>query len=828
MRITAALIFSLISSSLSAAEPIDYLRDIKPIFAKSCIGCHGPQKERGGLRLDTAELLLKGGNSGTVVEPGKSSDSLLIHAVTGTNGVLLMPEKGTKLSDKEIALLRTWIDQGARPPKSELTQTATTSAKQRHWSLVAPVRPAEPPVRNSAWVRNPIDRFILAQLEKEGLAPSDPADRVTLIRRLSFDLLGLPPSIAEVDEFVNDKRPDAYEQLVERLLASPHYGERWGRHWLDAARYADSNGFNKDGARQIWKYRDWVINAFNRDMPFDQFTIEQLAGDMLPNATLDQKVASGFHRNTTLNLEGGVDKEEYRVESVVDRVNTTGSVFLGLTIGCCQCHDHKYDPISQREFYQLFAFFNNADEPQLEIAPPELIQKRNANREKVKQLEAELKKLEAGAGAQLVEWEKKLTAAERSKFGETLAVAISVRAEKRTESARRIVMLEFRKTLPAAVALLKQIDEVNKSNPAIPFTLVMEERKEPRQTFIHIKGDFTRKGVPVVPGVPVALHPLSESAASLLSSGKRLNRLDFAHWLIDLRNPLTARVTMNRVWQNYFGLGLVETENDFGTQGARPSHPELLDWLAVEFPKRGWRLKEMHRLIVTSATYRQASRNRADLATRDPRNRLLGRQNRLRLEAEIVRDAALAASGLLQSQIGGPSVFPPQPEGLFSFTQLAGQYWKTTNGPDRFRRGMYTHFWRSAPYPALSVFDAPESTTTCTRRMRSNTPLQALTLLNDLAYFECAQGLAKRILAESQGNDQERIRLAFRLCLSREPKPHELQRLSQLLKQEQTGTVEVASLNGAPKVPPTSANNFNAWVAVSRALLNLDEFITRE
>ena len=608
----------------------------------------------------------------------------------------------------------------------------------RHWAFIPPVRPALPQVDQHHRGLNPIDRFVLARLEKEKITPSPPADRVTLIRRLALDLTGLPPRIDEVDSFLNDDRPEAYGRLVDRLLASPHFGERWGRHWLDVARYADSNGYSVDAPRSIWKYRDWVIAAVNHGLPYDEFVIEQLAGDLLPNATVDQKVATGFHRNTQINEEGGIDKEQFRIESIVDRVATTGTAFLGLTVACAQCHDHKFDPITQREYYELFAFFNNADEPTLEIP---------------------------AAG--------ELAPGEKAKRGPTK-------------------------------------------------TLVMEERAQPRETFIHIKGDFTRQGETVAPGVLKTLHPLAATAHP--------TRLELARWIVDRRNPLTARVVVNRIWQQYFGRGLVETENDFGTQGALPTHPEVLDWLATELMSQRWSLKAIHRLIVASAAYQQSSRVRPELAAVDPNNRWLARQSRLRLDAEIVRDVALAASGLLQSRIGGPSVFPSQPEGVMNLGQSSRE-WKVSPGADRNRRGLYTFFWRATPHPALMVFDAPDAFSACSRRPRANTPLQALTLLNDQGFFDCARALAGRVLRESPADDA-RIDYAFRLCLARRPALEEKQRLNQLLVQQlnaedgppREGTAGEAKAGQARPEPRETA----AWTAVCRVLLNLDETITRE
>ncbi len=594
----------------------------------------------------------------------------------------------------------------------------------------------------------------------------------------------------------------------------------------------------------MWKYRDWVIDAFNSDLPFDQFTIEQIAGDLSPNATLQQRIASGFHRNTLINEEGGIDLEQFRVESIVDRVNTTGSV------------------------YQLFAFFNSADEPTLELPTSEQQGRRNQIRARIEELKQSVRAVDNTSNAKRLEWERSLTATARAKLPPTVNGILDVPEHQRDAQQLQTIRAAYRfgdqarnlvgglgqplpflgaahlQTVLFRFSVEKQITELKKSEPAVVSTLVMEERKAPRPTHVHLGGDFLRKGARVSPEVPSVLPPLPELGAHRIGIP---NRLDLARWLVDPRNPLTPRVTMNRFWERYFGLGLVETENDFGMQGSRPTQPELLDWLATEFIAQKWSMKAMHRLIVTSSAYRQSSRNRPELSIIDPRNRLLARQSRLRLEAEVVRDVALSASGLLSQKVGGPSVFPPQPEGVFRLTQIPRE-WKASDGPDRYRRGMYTHFWRSAPHPALTVFDAPEATTACTHRNRSNTPLQALTLLNDQAFFEFAQGLAIRVLGSSplptggeglgargqQANatDCERIRYAFRLCLARSPSNFEQERLGALLSQQradfQSDSGEAHLLVPAKLPSGIDSRELAAWTTVARVLLNLDEFITRE
>jgi hypothetical protein len=781
---------------------------VQPVLKTNCLPCHNQRNRMSGLALDSRTDVLTGGNRGAAVAPGAPADSTLIHAVE-RRGDLKMPPGG-KLKDEQIAVLRKWVEMNLPWP-------AEAGAKKRpgwdHWSFQPPRRPPVPPVKQTAWVRNPIDSFILARLEQEGVRPSPEAGRETLLRRLSLDITGLPPTPAETRAFLADTSADAYEKVVDRLLASPHYGERWGRHWLDLARYADSDGYTIDGPRQIWKYRDWVIHALNRDLPFDQFTIEQIAGDLLPNATTDQLIATGFHRNTTSNFEGGIDFEQYRVEAVADRVATTGAAFLGLTLGCARCHDHKYDPVSQREFYQLFAFFNNTDEitteaersefhrPVLELPTPEESARRAAHKAQVTALRREL-------AVYVKELSKR---------------PVSPGDPPRHKDA-------------GLVERLSNLRTVTRREPPITSTLIMRELPEPRQTYIHLGGDFLRKGAPVSPGVPAVLSGTSVSGS----------RLDLAKWLVSKNNPLTARVTVNRMWQAYFGKGLVETENDFGLLGARPTHPDLLDWLAMEFMDKGWSQKAIHRTIVTSAAYRQSSHHRKELEEIDPYNRLIARQERLRLEAEIVRDAALVASGLFTPTVGGPSVYPPIPEGAMAVTQVKRE-WPTATGPDRYRRGMYTFFYRSAPHPGLALFDAPDATSACTRRVRSNSPLQALTLLNDEAFIEFARATAKRIVKEAGPSDSARIDFAFQLAMGRQPRPVEKDRLSSFLaaqreeynsdptsaslmvvKEQVFDSSPGGNLAGEETVDPKQVPELAAWTAMARVLLNLDDFMTRE
>jgi hypothetical protein len=801
--------------SAQTTKKVDYLRDVKPVLARHCVSCHGAAKARGGLRLDSAKGIRKGGKEGPTLVPGKSHESLLIAAVLGEGSTDRMPLDRPPLSPDEIGALRLWIDQGAIAPQAE---SSVANAARSHWAFIPPHRPEVPRTNTSTLPSNAIDRFILSRLEARGLSPSAMADRVTLLRRVSLDLTGLPPTPAEYRAFCRDTRPEAYERVIDRLLSSPHYGERWGRLWLDQARYADSNGFNIDAPRSIWKYRDWVIGALNQDMPFDQFVIDQIAGDLRPHATIDQRVATGFHRNTQINQEGGIDVEQFRIESVADRVNTTGTVFLGLTIGCAQCHDHKYDPISQREYYQLFAFFNNADEPDLEIAAPAALAVRDRVRAEINGFHRELATRFPDLETREERWEATVDLAFKQAQGAVARVAFDLPRDKRSAEQRRALvelMLTHDSSFKNEHAKLSSLQT---REPTFVTTMVVQERaRNPRVTHVHLGGDFTRKGDRVKPGVPAALPALEETHTG--SSG---DRMDLAKWLVDRRNPLTARVAVNRIWRAAFGRGIVETDEDFGTQGSAPSHPELLDWLACELMERDWSLKHIHRLIVTSATYRQSSRAQREGTAIDPDNRLLWRQGRLRLDAELIRDSALFCSGLLSRRVGGPSVFPPQPDGVMTLGQMKRE-WKAEIGPNRYRRGLYTFFWRATPFPFLTTFDAPGGVQACTRRLRSNTPLQALTLLNDPAMVETARGLADRIIRErpDPAGDRARIDHAFELCLGRPPTDAELAAVERLLDQEFEESREKGSCGG-------ELQETGAWMALARVLLNLDEFVTRE
>jgi hypothetical protein len=727
----APAVLLVLPATARAADPVDFARDVRPLLSNSCFKCHGPASQMGKLRLDSRDAAVKAG----AIVPGSPDKSSLVERICdpADDGRMPPAEAGDRLTPAQVQTLKAWIAQGA-----EYTP---------HWAFQRVQRPAVPNTKHET--RNTIDRFVFSRLAKAGLTPSAEADRPTLIRRVTLDLTGLLPTPAEIEAFLADRSPDAYEKVADRLLASPHYGERQARHWLDMARYADSNGYTIDGPRSIWPYRDWVIKALNTDLPFDQFTVQQLAGDLLPNATTDQKIATGFHRNTAFNEEGGTDPEQFRVERAVDRANTTGAVWLGLTVGCAQCHTHKYDPITHHDYYRLYAFFDSCDEPTMPIG----------GSPKLEDTIAKLNHMEF--------WLQK-------NGGDRDDIA-RIRAE------------------------------VKKEQGKITTTLVMRERAAPRQTHVQIRGDFLRKGDPVEPGFPAALGTSPVSAGK-----KRLTRLDLARWLVSRDNPLTARVTVNREWQKFFGRGLVETENDFGMQGSLPTHPDLLDWLAAEFVEdAGWSMKKLHRLIVTSATYRQASAARPDLTAKDPRNLLLGRQSRLRLEAEVIRDAALTASGKLNAKVGGPGVYPPQPKEVFAFTQ-SQRTWPESKGPDRYRRGVYTYIWRQSQHPLLTTFDGADAQTACTKRNRSNTPLQALHLANDPVFVELATELGRRVEKDGGPDDAARVRFAYRACFARDPSSQEAARV-------------LAYLDAQRKTNPATA-----WPATARVLMNLDEFITRE
>jgi hypothetical protein len=1045
-----------VGTELSAADEgipkeVQFNRDVRPILSENCFQCHGPDvhQRQAELRLDSREGAIAEHDGGKAVVPGDVKASRLVQRIISTVADERMPPEktGRKLTQLQIETLRRWIEQGAK--------------YEQHWSLIAPRHDEPPQVKDAAWLKNPIDRFVLARLQKEGLAPSPAASKETLLRRVSLDLTGLPPTPEEREAFLADDSPQAYEKVVDRLLNSPRYGERMAMHWLDLARYADTNGYNNDEDRTQWMWRDWVIDAFNRNQPYDQFIAEQLAGDLLPNSTSQQKIATAFNRNHVLTTEGGIIDEEYRVEYVADRVHTTATVFLGLSMQCARCHDHKFDPLTQRDYYSFFAFFNNLAEKnvgynQAKVAEPFI---KVATREQQVELdqfatrktELERKRTDRAAvvDADLEKWEREILATgklpvspeglvhafhfdeakgnqisdaldakrngviagnakwsagklggalefdgqtfvplgEVGAFEQSEAISISawinlasheastvlskmdeansfrgydliieqgrvashivhhwpdnglkviakdplplnswhhiavtydgkakgsgvavyidgkpqpveittdslsgkdtIKTDKpfhlgrRTSSAPFRGMLDefqlYRKALSAAeVAALAQgqapagiadilktpitertaaqkeslkryylenVDETSRMSAAelgqiekkqaeveksFPATMIMQEMPTPRQAFVLSRGQYDQPGASVNPGVPASLPPLQ--------AGVPANRLALAKWLVDPAHPLTARVAVNRWWQLYFGTGIVETVEDFGSQGAWPSHPELLDWLATEFIRGGWNVKEMQRLIVTSATYRQASRVSPAMLERDPKNRLLARGPRFRLPAETVRDNALAISGLLKEKIGGPSVKPYQPDGLWQDVSVERRaVYKQDEGDGLYRRGMYTFWKRTCPPPGMMTFDAPDRETCTIRRARTNTPLQALVLMNDPTYLEASRKLAERVLKNSGDNDKTRLAQLYRLVLCRDPHAGETATLLPLLgktrerfKAAPEKAKQLLKIGDSPRDEKLDAGELAAWTTLCSLVLNLDEAITKE
>jgi mono/diheme cytochrome c family protein len=1030
-RLLIALVIAAcgVGPAAHAAEQVDFQRDIRPILADNCFKCHGldAAARKGKLRLDAREYALKGGRSEQpAIVPGKLDAGELIRRIESTveTDVMPPPKSGKKLTPQQVDLLRRWVASGAN--------------YQQHWSLVPPIRPELPQVKNTGWARTPLDAFLLARLEREGLKPAPEASKETLLRRLSLDLIGLPPTPEEIDAFLKDESPQAYEKVVERLLASPHYGERWARHWLDAARYADSDGFEKDKPRQVWMYRDWVVNAFNRDLPYNQFIIEQIAGDLLPQPTQDQRVATGFLRNSMINEEGGIDPEQFRMEAMFDRMDALGKSVLGLTVQCAQCHNHKFDPLTQEDYYRLFAYLNDTNETNMAAYTPADQKKRAEVLREFRRSEAVLKQRAPDWRKQMEAWEEsvrhdqpawsvvkvenlgdngqrylhhadgsltawgyaptkwtakfsgqtnlkriggfrlelltdpnlplggpgrsplglfalteftvdvadpktpekttkvKLVSATadfgndekpleamfddrtgkkritgpvtfaidgkddtawgidagpgrrnvdrkavfvpdkpielpegailtfhlkqahggwnsddnqnnnlgRFRFSvtdaehpvadplpKTVRDVFALPPERRTPAQIDAVFAYWRTTMAEWKEANHQIEELWKQHPTGASQLTMASRPMHRTTFILNRGDFLKPERPVTPGVPAALPALPAEAEP--------NRLGLAKWLVARNSPTTARAFVNRVWQAYFGTGLVATSEDLGIQGEPPTHPELLDWLAVEFMDRGWSIKHLHRLIVTSAAYRQSSKVTPELLRNDPSNRLLARGPRFRVEGEAVRDIALAASGLLNPKLGGPPVYPPAPDFLFKPpTSYGPKTWTEDKSEERYRRALYTFRFRSVPYPVLTNFDTPNGDASCVRRVRSNTPLQALTTLNETLFVECARGLAQKVLAEGGTADRDRASYAFRRCTGRQPNEKELGvLLAFLAKQTERFSAEAAKpwdlAANDPAHPPKLPNDVTpaqaaAWTALSRLLLNLDETITKE
>jgi mono/diheme cytochrome c family protein len=787
--IVTVLAGSWLARTAAAAPPApSFAADIKPLLSNRCVRCHGPDDAtrqgggEGGLRLDTpagasADL---GGHAAIV--PGDPAASALIDRISSTDPATVMPppEAGEPLSPEQIEAFRAWIAAGA--------------TFERHWSYVPPTRPAVPVVEHAGLVRSPIDAFVLSRLEREGLAFQPEADRAVLARRLSLDLVGLPPTPEAVDAFVADPAPDAYERYVDRLLADDGYGEHQARQWLDLARYADSAGYADDPPRTIWAWRDWVIRAFDANMPFDEFTKRQIAGDLLPEASLDDRIATAFHRNTLTNSEGGTIDEEFRTVAIVDRVNTTMSTWMGTTMACAQCHDHKYDPLSQKDYFRLYAILNNtADADRRDESPVVQVAWEPVDAPRRK-LDSEIAELERG-------------------IPELRKPAPKDRPEPpEFQPARRLV------------------DDLRKQRAGMPAVTVpvLEELagEKRRVTKIQLRGNWQNLGEEVSEGVPGGFHPLAGG------DGSRVDRMALATWLVDPANPLTARVVVNRLWERFFGIGIVSTSEEFGSQGELPSHPELLDWLATELVARNWDVRAIQRLIVTSAAYRQSSKCPPDLVARDPENRLVACGPRVRLPAEVIRDQALAASGLLSRKKGGPSVKPPQPNVGLSAAFGSGIDWQTSPGEDRYRRAIYTTWRRSNPYPSMATFDAPSREVCTIRRPRTNTPLQALVTLNDPAYVEAAQALARRMVREGGDTADGRATRGFRLVLARQPTAAEIARLVQLHEEARrgfAGDAEAARKMATDPLGPAPADlavevaDLAAWTVVANVLLNLDE-----
>lgn len=996
---------------------------VRPILASRCYSCHGASAQQNGLRLDSLAAILKGGDTGKVVVPGKSQSSRLMRRLLAQDRPR-MPYDGPALSQAEIASIRQWIDAGAPGPDSDTPLQVAKAPK--HWSYVAPVRPAVPAVKEAAWPRNPIDNFILAKLEAEHLKPAREASKPALLRRVYLDLTGLPPSPAEVDAFLSDKSPEAYEKVVDRLQASPRYGERWARPWLDLARYADSNGYEKDRRRTAWEYRDWVIRALNQDMPFSQFTIEQMAGDMLPNPSNEQLVATGFNRNSMLNQEGGIDIQEYYWLSQVDRVNTTASVWLGSTMACAQCHNHKFDPFPHKDYYRFLAFFNNSEhfregkdvdfwmaEPELPLPNAEQDKQSKAIHAKMDQLKTvldsqtpdldkaqqnwerrmaqvdsewspvQISKAESAGGAtlkvqpdasllasgknpqadtytvaaqtgartvtgvrievlpdpglpkggpgrdaegnfflsdfdlqvvdgssaspQIVMWKSVLADESQTgydaksligkktdqlvgwaietgehnnwrrqavfipkeplqlpagstlsfrlshqmrhssrnigrfrisltssgdpefgvKFPAALRSVLAVDIEKRTPDQRKQMSAAFRSVAPELDPVRKEMAGLEKDlqTLGIPTAMVMRELPGTARpsTPLRERGTYTSPGEVLEADVPSAFNPLPKDFPP--------NRLGLARWLVSRENPLTARVTVNHFWETLLGRGIVETSEDFGSQGDAPTHPELLDWLATEFMENGWSMKRIQKLIVMSATYRQDSHVSAELNARDPYNHLYARGPRFRVESEMVHDVVLAESGLLSSKMYGPSVFPYQPEGVWDIPYSSDK-WMQSDGEDRFRRSVYTFIRRSAPYPSLVTFDATSRELCTVRRVRTNTPLQALTGLNDPFFFEAARAMAKRMNTEGGSSAASQIGYGFRLVTSRPPTEMELANVLAFYDTQlgtyQKDTAAAIKTIGGKLDEQTDAAKLAALTMAANVLLNMDESVTLE
>jgi hypothetical protein len=840
VALATAVAVGLIAPAL-ATEPVtakvDFNRDIRTILSNQCAKCHGPDaKERkggtDGLRLDVRDDAVADLGGYAAIVPGHPEKSELIKRILSTDDDERMPpkESGKKLTPREIDLLKRWIEQGA-----EYAQ---------HWSYVKPVRPPLPTVKNGNWPRNEIDYFILQRLEREGLSPSPEMDRHALLRRAALDLTGLPPTAEDIQIFVspsNDAEWEkSYSAYIDKLLDSPRYGEHWAHAWLDLARYADSAGYADDPARTIWPFRDYVIRSLNTNKPLDQFTIEQIAGDLLPNPTEEQLTATAFHRNTLTNNEGGTQDEEFRNVAVVDRVNTTMAVWMGTTMACAQCHSHKFDPITQQEYFRFFAFFNNTEDADRKDEAPILSQFTKEQERQKANWQAEIKKLDAAltkespellAGQQ--KWEQEFPSEEVELLAtpEAILKILTTSTVDRTDAQQADLKKHYLAVAPLRRPQRQKLAQVKKQladmKPAstVPIMRELSEAKR-RVTKLQYRGNYLDPGDEVTAGTPGCFPALPD--------GESVDRLALAKWLIDENNPLTARVFVNRFWEQIFGIGLVATSEDFGSQGEPPSHPELLDWLATELIRLKWDQKAFLKLLVTSAVYQQSSKVTPDLLSRDPDNRLLARGPRVRLSAEMIRDQALAVSGLLSAKMHGPPVKPPQPTLGLNAAFGSAVDWQASTGDDKFRRALYTTWRRSNPYPSMATFDAPNREVCTLRRDRTNTPLQALVTLNDPVYLEAAQSLARRIAASSGASPAERIDFAYRTCLSRPPQDFEVRRLVKLYEQsiidffaDEAAAKKMATepIGAAPE--HSNLAELAAWTVVSNVLLNLDEMFMK-
>lgn len=826
----------LASAILGAADtPISYTRDIRPILSENCFYCHGqdPNQRKADIRFDT----LQGQKESGTITPGKPSESPLIDRIHSGDATKLMPppKSNRKLTADQKKLLERWIAEGAR--------------FEDHWAFVPPVRPPVPEVPG---ITHPVDRFLAAAQKVKGIQPNPEADRRTLIRRLSLDLTGLPPTPTEVDTFANDPDPKAYDKLVDRLMASPHYGERQALPWLDAARYADSNGFQQDGDTFQWVWRDWVVKALNDNMPFDRFSTEQLAGDLLPGATPAQKVATAFNRNHLVNGEGGAIPDEQRFVIYFDRMDVTATNWLGLTLACAQCHDHKYDPITTRDYYSLMAGFNQLSESGLagfqssktRVSPPFLEYPLPGQKEKIAALEQEAGELANQLEKRKSEWEQK-TSADNQFPNKAIRDQILSRAqdkplkdlpeaqrkdeEKKRADREKAIRDHFEQKVAADLAakLKAARDRINAfKNDELPKVMVMADDK-PRDTFILNRGEYLKPGDKVTFGTPGFLPPLPKDAPK--------NRLGFARWLFAPENPLTARVAVNRLWQNLFGAGLVRTAEDFGVQGELPTHPALLDWLALEFRENGWDMKKINRLLVTSAAYKRSARVTREQLALDPENRLLVRFPRVRLPAMVLRDVALATSGLLDRRVGGKPVYPYQPAGIWdtlAITKERDFTYPASSGTDLYRRSLYT-FWRRTVGPA-NMFDASSRQACRVRAGTTNTPLHALTTLNDATWNEAARVLAANLLRDLPDDTARQDRL-FEMVLARKPAPSEKAALGKMLHNQMThfagdptAAKKATSAGSAPRDEKLDATRWAAWTQVCLAVYNLDEALTRE